>query len=576
MTLDRIKTMVIGGAAVMCAASCVYIDDNLGQNFIPGNQIYVVKTNILPLTDICMGYSDSLSAYSSSRITVGSLKDGNELTSRSSAFTVVPVVDTIDVGENTKIIQFHFTAARDTTSVADESQTRIFQNIYVHRLKHVLDSTFLYTTDLKDEDFLNEETITRGIPVYDGGDSLSFDFSDKYAGELIDLFREDPDIQMDLDKYLEKVPGIYIRTDRATSEGGRINMFGCPIKISDSYYVTGNYAELKIRADYGSRKQVDTSFLFYFGPKERTTTTDQYAFNICENNKSERSDIIPVQNNKTRSQLYTTSADGDPSKGSLIFVEGGSGLKPVISAKGIKSAITAELESNGLSPENVIINKATLVLSIDRSDNYDLNYLLPDILSPTCKFSYMTKMENVNGQKIRYVTYAGLTDASVESENQGDVNLSLSKYTPDISHHVQEILRSSEDTLNTGRYDIWLLVMENAVVTTTNESQQEMSEYYKNLAYASYYNSLYGGYGYGYGYGYGGYGYSDYYNNYYNYMMAAQYASASATTEESVVQLDKDKFYKATLFGPGAADESLQPKLNIVYSYIPDKSKKEE
>lgn len=353
-------------------------------------------------------------------------------------------------------------------------------------------------------------------------------------------------------------------------------MFGCPIEISDTYYVTGNYAELKIRADYGSRKQVDTSFLFYFGPEERTTTTDQYAFNICETNKSERSDVILVQDNKTRSELYTTSPDGDQTKGSYIFVEGGAGLKPVISAKGIKSIITEELASNGLSPENVIINKATVVLSIDRSDNYDLNYLLPDILSPTCKFSYMTKMENVNGQKIRYVTYAGLTDASVESENQGDVNLSLSKYTPDISHHVQEILRSSEDTLNTGRYDIWLLVMENAVVTTTNESQQEMSEYYQNLAYASYYNSLYGGYGYGYGYGYGGYGYSDYYNNYYNYMMAAQYASASATTEESVVQLDKDKFYKATLFGPGAADESLQPKLNIVYSYIPDKSKKEE
>ena len=70
MTLNRIKTAIIIGAAMACAASCVYVDDNLGQNFIPGNQIYEVKIANFNLgnRDIMMGYSDSLSAYSSSRI----------------------------------------------------------------------------------------------------------------------------------------------------------------------------------------------------------------------------------------------------------------------------------------------------------------------------------------------------------------------------------------------------------------------------------------------------------------------------------------------------------------------------
>lgn len=565
MTTGILKKMTVIGAALICAASCVYVDDNLGQNFIPGDQIYEVRTATFDLDGIRMGYSDSLSAYSSSRITVGAIRDSKfGLTSRSSAFTIVPVVDTIDVGENPRVTQFHFTVSRDTTSVEDEGQTNILQNIYVHRLEHVLDSTYLYTVDLNDKDFIGKETITRGIPVYNGGDSLSFDFSDDFAMEMVKLFQEDPDIQMDLDEYLEKMPGIYIRSDAPATEGGRINMFNCPIEVSDSYYVTGNYAELKIRSDYGTRKDVDTSFLFYFGPQERTTDTEQYAFNICDSHPEDRTFLIEDTENKTRSILYTAT-DGK------IYVEGGNGLKPVISAVEIKNLLTDHLKEEGLDPDEIIVNKASVILPFDEFINsgeydYSQNYMLPDILSPTCRFSYYSEsLDNADGERIRYVSYAGLTDASVESENQGDVNLSLSRYSPDISHHVQEVLRASDDSLATGRYDIWLLVMVNEVVTSTNEQQQEMSEYYQNLAYASYYNSLYGGYGYGYGYGYGGYGYNSYYNNYYNYMLAAQYASASAVQEETVAQLDKDRFYRLVINGP--ASES-RPQLTVVYSYI--------
>lgn len=565
MTTGILKEMTVIGAALVCAASCVYVDDNLGQNFIPGDQIYEVRTATFDLDGIRMGYSDSLSAYSSSRITVGAIRDSKfGLTSRSSAFTIVPVVDTIDVGENPRVTQFHFTVSRDTTSVEDEGQTNILQNIYVHKLEHVLDSTYLYTVDLNDKDFIGKETITRGIPVYNGGDSLSFDFSDDFAMEMVKLFQEDPDIQMDLDEYLEKMPGIYIRSDAPATEGGRINMFNCPIEVSDSYYVTGNYAELKIRSDYGTRKDVDTSFLFYFGPQERTTDTEQYAFNICDSHPEDRTFLIEDTENKTRSILYTAT-DGK------IYVEGGNGLKPVISAVEIKNLLTDHLKEEGLDPDEIIVNKASVILPFDEFINsgeydYSQNYMLPDILSPTCRFSYYSEsLDNADGERIRYVSYAGLTDASVESENQGDVNLSLSRYSPDISHHVQEVLRASDDSLATGRYDIWLLVMVNEVITSTNEQQQEMSEYYQNLAYASYYNSLYGGYGYGYGYGYGGYGYNSYYNNYYNYMLAAQYASASAVQEETVAQLDKDRFYRLVINGP--ASES-RPQLTVVYSYI--------
>ena len=103
-----------------------------------------------------------------------------------------------------------------------------------------------------------------------------------------------------------------------------------------------------------------------------------------------------------------------------------------------------------------------------------------------------------------------------------------------------------------------------------------MKEYYQNLAYANYYNSMYdpygyggyGGYGYGgYGYGYGGYGYG--YSNYYNYMIAAQYASASSQSKTSTsLQLDKDRFYACRLGGVEAQDKDKRPRLELIYSFI--------
>ena len=90
-----------------------------------------------------------------------------------------------------------------------------------------------------------------------------------------------------------------------------------------------------------------------------------------------------------------------------------------------------------------------------------------------------------------------------------------------------------------------------------------MANYYQQIAYASYYNQLYGGYGYGsYGYGYGSYG--SYYNNYYNYATMAQYASSSATTTTSDTELDKDRYYNAVLRGPKA--EGKKPKLKVTFA----------
>ena len=209
------------------------------------------------------------------------------------------------------------------------------------------------------------------------------------------------------------------------------------------------------------------------------------------------------------------------------------------------------------------------------------------ILSPTVKIPIN------NGE---YVSYAGLTDSSIESENQGNINRSLNMYSPDVSHHVQEIVKlkrgegsnvdpnetEEQFKLRRSKYDIWFLILHEEI-TESGSSSSSYNDYYNNLLYNSYYNNMmYDPYGYGYGYGYGGYGYGyggygygydSYgygYNNYYNYMMMAQYASASSssTSTSSSIELDKDRFYNAVLNGPeaGGDDISQKPRLKITFS----------
>ena len=128
----------------------------------------------------------------------------------------------------------------------------------------------------------------------------------------------------------------------------------------------------------------------------------------------------------------------------------------------------------------------------------------------------------------------------------------------------------SDEKIDSGNYDIWLLNMAYEKVTTTTAGNSEMSEYYTALAYSQYYNSMYGGgYGYGgYGYGYGSY-YGDPYSNYTSYMLAAQYASQSTTSTSTELKLDKDRFYEAMLNGPESSSQRV-PMLKLTFS-IPRK-----
>ena len=523
--------------------SCVGVDQNLGGDFIPTDQKYDFHTAEFNLDEVWMKSIDSLTAYSSRRITIGSIRDETfGLFSRGSVVTLVPVLDSVDFGKDPVFKRFKFKAAVDSVSVADESQANILQNVNVYALDEPLGSKEYFSrAEIKH----GSKRITKGVPIANGKDSLTFDFTEEYGKQYLSMTQDD---LKDLKTYAKKFPGIYLCTDDPTGNGGRFDMYEFDILrtvagTSGSYIArTDNYAILYFNGEFNGERR-DSSLMFYFSPVEMQdldslinakSLPSQYVFNV---DRHESDHLVGQADDK-------------------IYIEGGSGIKPVVPAAEIQRLVNAEIIRKGGEPITTLITKATIEMPFDFPEDYTTMFRYPKVLSPTIKISTDTT-----------VTFAGLTDASASDENQGDVNRSLCNYAPDITHHVQQIIRKSESDKKLSNYDIWFLIMWYETTTTTDSQAEEMANYYQQLAYYSYANQLYGGgyggyggYGYG-GYGYGGYGY---YNNYYNYMSMASYASSSATKTTSSTELDKDRYYRAVLRGPKA--EGKKPKLKVTFA----------
>lgn len=523
--------------------SCVGVDQNLGGDFIPTDQKYDFHTAEFNLDEVWMKSIDSLTAYSSRRITIGSIRDETfGLFSRGSVVTLVPVLDSVDFGKDPVFKRFKFKAAVDSVSVADESQANILQNVNVYALDEPLGSKEYFSrAEIKH----GSKRITKGVPIANGKDSLTFDFTEEYGKQYLSMTQDD---LKDLKTYAKKFPGIYLCTDDPTGNGGRFDMYEFDILrtvagTSGSYIArTDNYAILYFNGEFNGERR-DSSLMFYFSPVEMQdldslinakSLPSQYVFNV---DRHESDHLVGQADDK-------------------IYIEGGSGIKPVVPAAEIQRLVNAEIIRKGGEPITTLITKATIEMPFDFPEDYTTMFRYPKVLSPTIKISTDTT-----------VTFAGLTDASASDENQGDVNRSLCNYAPDITHHVQQIIRKSEGDKKLSNYDIWFLIMWYETTTTTDSQAEEMANYYQQLAYYSYANQLYGGgyggyggYGYG-GYGYGGYGY---YNNYYNYMSMASYASSSATKTTSSTELDKDRYYRAVLRGPKA--EGKKPKLKVTFA----------
>lgn len=557
-------------AALLCCTSCIDMDPELGGNLIPIDQTYSVhpKEAPLPPGSIFTSLTDSLSGYSQSRITIGAIRDGVfGLTERSCALTIVPVKDTLDFGnvKAAKILGFHFAAVADSVSVASLDQSRIIQQVRVNPLNAPISAGHDYDCLGSTISADRSVSIVKGTPTINGTDSLSFDFTEEYARRFLSLTQAD---LSDFNAYSKKIPGILISTDAPAGDGGRINIFELQLGYdSEEEYVTGNYIKLHLKCDYDydNIAEKDTVFNFIYG--------------LTSFEKIDSLFTSTSRGNYPQYALNLTSHETRPlagPAGETVQIEGGGGLKPVISALSLKHLAEDIIRSEGGDPRGAVINKASLILPFPFPDDYREMFKFPQVLSPTCRLR----------QNDTIVTFASLADAASSNENQGEINRSTLRYEPDITYHLQEILKIHETPedgesdidilrrgkLERGEYDIWLIITSHEVIKTSGTSSS-LNDYYQMLAYQNYYNSMYyGGYG-GYGYGYGGYGYGGYggygydpYTNYYSMMMLSSMYGNNSSSTSTQDMLDKDRYYCGTLYGPEYPDASLRPVLELTFS----------
>lgn len=522
--------------AILGINSCVEVNEEMGSSYLATDLQYDVYTTSFKIDDIDMDIPDSLSSYSLYRFTVGAIRDELfGLTTRSAAFTLVPVLDTLDFGlEGTQEFHsFHFAAVFDSVSVATPDQAYILQNVYVYELQDSIQYAQVYP-----ELNIGTTRITDGIPVYNGSDTLSFNFTQEFAEKYMTVTQEELDTLLE---YHKRFPGIYITMDEPAGIGGRINMFKVPIDVeyNSTYYystVCGSIATLSFSAEYEDRGVVDTSFMYYLGPLEKYDFSDVTYTSV--------SDYPQVAYN-----LATHESDGMVGAAEdVMYLEGGRGVKPVVRAASLREKMIAEIEDKGGDPSTAIISKATITMPFDFPDDYTvIDYQFPAYMSPTCRIVTDTS-----------TTFASITDVSVDDEDMGDINRSLCNYAPDITHHAQQIIMLEDDELDEiSNYDIWFLPLADEEVedsSTSSSSSSDLSDYYQYLMYSSYYNSMYGGYSSG----------SDYYSNYYNYYLYySLYSSLSTTSTTTEATLDFHRYYCLPLHGPTSDDG---PVLSITYA----------
>ena len=548
--MKKLLTLCLAAAVLMTA--CVKVDNSLGKGLVDKSLLFDTYTVEFPLEEITMERASDLSAFSDSRLTLGAIRDDCfDLTAREAAFTLIPVLDTLDLGTNPEAKSFRIYFEADTISLADETQRHIIQSIYVTELEEPVPTSITSTNKpLKH----GSARITDGIPVYNGtSGALTFNFTKEFAQKYVDVVKKLGPVLKDrknddgvdhYDDFVKELPGVHLRTDVPSGLGGRINLFdfSC-LSVESNYYTrNNNVAALTVHSTWDG-VQKDSTFLFLPGETEFVDESSYLAANTkfyqyCYN--------------------YTYHSTENRPAVDYVYVEGGGGLKPVIHARELQEKTRAAILSYGGDPDKVAIIKASIILPFEMPEDYKELDRFPSVLSPTIRI----KSENDEGEE--YISFGGLTDASVSAENQGNIDRSNLCYAPDITYHLQELLtRTDLDSETNG--DIWLLTIHTEQVADANGSAYD-NEYYRNLMYASYYNALYGG-GYG-GYGgYGSYGYGNSYNNYYSYMMLAQMMAASSQqTYSYTTELDKDRYYKAVMNGPASNSEAGVPYFRVTFA----------
>ena len=389
--------------AMSCLVSCITKDYTLGSGLVPAIQDISVRTATFDLP-VGLKMADSLQTSISQKGTVGAIRtDRYGLYRSDAAMAVTAAYDSISWGKNPSVTSVKLVLTRDTTLVVDPGERYIPQNLYVHRLKVVLDSTTIFNNSLTEND---HEVLSLGGLVYTGDDTYSVELDKKLGEELLKI----PTATLDsAELFMKAFKGLYIRCDEPLEdcEGGRLTTFD----LSASYInFTYQYDD-----DNGNRRSKSENFL----------VGEEYAVNICTAGSR------PLE---------------EPLAADALYMEGNCGIKPHISAKELRGVLERFAAENQLELERVLIAKAILKFPFEYTGDYKQFDYYATNLYP-CK-----RTKNASGSHI----YTTLDEIEEEDLESGYIDRSNLCYTVNVSMYLQNLISRKASDITTND-DLWIM-----------------------------------------------------------------------------------------------------------------------
>ena len=420
--------IIVLAASLFLVASCITVDKKAGEGLVPSDQIFKIAIKEFDLP-VQMKSSDSLQTMTSGALVVGANKDSDlGVTTSYGAFRMYPQKDTNGFGTNPRINYLRMFIQVTGNIVLDEVDSRIPQNIYIHRLLTDLDSLKMYNNSISEADY-DSNPLNPGGNTYFGGDTLNIELPADYARELLTASHEEMD---SLELFVKRFKGFVIKTDPLPGSlvGGRFNII---VPSSITMALSYNHTDSKI--------QKKDSVIFYY-----TTDTD-LNLNIINHTSS----VIETEN-----------------PGEKMFVEGLAGVKPFIDMTQVRGMISDWAASINTPVDKIVISKAELVFPYEYPQNYKVLSQYP----PQLYLATKSDGEAYNSRK-----YYQLLNEISFTDDKGNMNKSLLTYNLNITSYFQSLLKGEL----TKSYELKAYIM--PVSSSTNSMTGEVNYFIDNTIY---------------------------------------------------------------------------------------------
>ena len=372
-------------------SSCITIDNSLGQDFIPEDQILSIAsaTFNLPVSNKA---SDSLFTASTGYYIYGSCYDPVfGYTHAGSVIQFYPTLVERDYGEQPEPVSLIMTVINSGCTILDASQANIPQNIYVHRMLTDVSVKRAYNNSLQTQDW-DATPLSYGGPVFFGSDTLTVNLSLDYARELLNATAED--LKTD-SAFVKKFKGIYLRTQEANKipNSGRLN-----ISTLNDLWLTLTYRTKGADVDsvvlYGSQSAANYNAI----------THDQDLDNTTDN-----------QN---------------------VYFQGFAGVKPYIDFVSLKENMVSWAQAQNIDPKRLLISRAEIILPYKPELSFDFLAQVPTSLFLCTRQGADTTLR-----------YYPVSDVAAEYAG-GAINRSQYHYSFVVTRYVQHLLKTDTFTIS--------------------------------------------------------------------------------------------------------------------------------